>query len=126
MSRVGKKPITLPQGVTVEKIEGGVRVKGPKGTLSERLPESIAYEISDGVITFTRPDEKKESRSLHGLARALVACAAGEPRHGARSAGRCGDRRRAAQPGRLFAADAGDRDGRRDLRRRVAGGSPRR
>ena len=73
MSRIGKKPITLPQGVSVEKIDGGLRVKGPKGTLSEQLPEEIGFEISGGEVVFTRPDEKKDIRALHGLARALVA-----------------------------------------------------
>ena len=73
MSRIGKMPIALPQGVSVEKIEGGVRVKGPKGTLSESLPESIGFEISGDQVVFNRPDETKANRSLHGLARALVA-----------------------------------------------------
>jgi large subunit ribosomal protein L6 len=73
MSRIGKKPIALPQGVSVEQIEGGLRVKGPKGTLAERLPDNIGFEVSDGQVVFTRPDEKKDNRALHGLARALVA-----------------------------------------------------
>ncbi len=73
MSRIGKMPIVIPDGVTVEKIEGGVRVMGPKGTLSERLPEVIDVEIADGRVVFRRPDEQKENRALHGLARALVA-----------------------------------------------------
>ncbi len=73
MSRIGKMPIPIPDGVTVEKIEGGVRVKGPKGTLSERLPGAIDVKIADGRVVFQRPDEKKENRALHGLARALVA-----------------------------------------------------
>ena len=73
MSRVGKMPIELPNGVSVEKTPGGIRVKGPKGTLSEQLPESIDIQIGDGRIVFERPDEKKESRALHGLTRALVA-----------------------------------------------------
>ncbi len=73
MSRVGKMPIEVPDGVSVEKITGGLRVKGPKGTLSEQLPESIAVQVGGGRIVFERPDETKESRALHGLARALVA-----------------------------------------------------
>ena len=73
MSRIGKMPIPIPDGVTVEKIEGGVRVKGPKGTLSERLPAVIDMEIADGRVVFQRPDEQKGNRALHGLARALVA-----------------------------------------------------
>jgi large subunit ribosomal protein L6 len=73
MSRIGNKPISVPSGVTIEKIEGGVRVKGPKGTLTEPLPERIAFEVRDGKVVFERPDESVETRALHGLARALVA-----------------------------------------------------
>ncbi|MDH3521723.1 MAG: 50S ribosomal protein L6 [Myxococcales bacterium] len=73
MSRVGKKPISVPAGVTVEKIEGGVRVKGPKGTLIEEIPEMIGMAVESGHVVFERPDEKKDTRAIHGLARALVA-----------------------------------------------------
>ena len=73
MSRIGKLPIPVPSGVEVVKSDDGVRVKGPKGTLSARLPAQIAMEVSDGEIVFTRPDESKQSRSLHGLSRALCA-----------------------------------------------------
>jgi large subunit ribosomal protein L6 len=73
MSRIGKQPIALPDGVSVEQIPGGVRVKGPKGTLEERLPQSIGFSIADGQVVFERPDDSKETRALHGLARALVA-----------------------------------------------------
>ena len=73
MSRIGKLPIPVPSGVTVKATGGIVEVKGPKGTLSVALPELIAIDISDSRVTFTRPDDKKESRSLHGLARALTA-----------------------------------------------------
>ena len=73
MSRVGKMPIVIPSGVTVEQVEGGVRVKGPKGTLSEQLPEQIRLQIGDGRVVLERPDEKKQNRAMHGLARALVA-----------------------------------------------------
>ena len=45
MSRIGKQPISLPDGVSVENVEGGVRVKGPKGTLTERLPQEIRVKI---------------------------------------------------------------------------------
>ncbi len=73
MSRIGNKPIAVPSGVTIDKIDGGVRVKGPKGTLSEQLPEKIAFEVRDGSVVFARPDDSVETRALHGLARALVA-----------------------------------------------------
>ncbi len=73
MSRIGKLPIPLPSGVEVKSGAEGVQVKGPKGTLSAKLPEQIAMEVRDGQIVFTRPDDSRENRSLHGLARALCA-----------------------------------------------------
>jgi len=73
MSRIGKKPIPLPSGVSVDRVEGEVRVKGPKGTLSERLPEMINLEVRDGAVVLERPDDEKQTRAYHGLARALVA-----------------------------------------------------
>jgi len=73
MSRVGKRPIPVPDGVTVEKVGQDVRVKGPNGTLSERMPSRIEVRIEGGEVRFERPDDRKESRALHGLARALVA-----------------------------------------------------
>lgn len=73
MSRVGKKPIAIPDGVTVTCQGAEVRVKGPKGSLSQRLPEQISVEIEDASVSFRRPDDRKESRALHGLARSLVA-----------------------------------------------------
>jgi len=73
MSRIGKQPIPIPKGVSVERAEGLVRVKGPKGTLMERLPESIEMTIEEERIVFARSDEKTDTRALHGLARALLA-----------------------------------------------------
>jgi large subunit ribosomal protein L6 len=73
MSRVGKRPIPIPEGVTVDLADGGVRVKGPKGTLSERMPQRIEVTIEGGQVTLKRPDDRKQSRAMHGLARALVA-----------------------------------------------------
>jgi len=73
MSRIGNKHIPLPDGVSVERVPEGVRVKGPKGTLVEPFPEKIRMEIRDGRVVFERPDEAKKTRALHGLARALVA-----------------------------------------------------
>jgi large subunit ribosomal protein L6 len=73
VSRIGKKPVEVPKGVSVERVEGGLRVKGPHGTITERLPASIGVAIEDGNVRFTRPDERKPTRALHGLARALVA-----------------------------------------------------
>ena len=73
MSRIGKRPIAIPSGVTVESTGGSVKVKGPKGTLTETLPRGIAVAIEGGEVTFTRPAEDGPTRALHGLARALVA-----------------------------------------------------
>jgi len=73
MSRIGRLPIPVPSGVTVKQTDGVVEVKGPKGTLSQKLPDVIALEIGDGQLKLVRPDDKKESRALHGLARALTA-----------------------------------------------------
>jgi large subunit ribosomal protein L6 len=73
MSRIGNRPIELPSGVSVEQTNDGVRVKGPKGTLTEKLPALIQLDVSDGRATLARPDETKEARALHGLARALLA-----------------------------------------------------
>ena len=73
MSRVGKQPVPLTDGVKVEIAGNVVTVKGPKGELSERLPSLIQVQIGEKEVTFTRPDDKKVSKSLHGLARALVA-----------------------------------------------------
>jgi large subunit ribosomal protein L6 len=72
MSRVGKRPIPIPDGVEVNLADRTVRVKGPKGTLSERMPPRIEVVIEGGQVTLGRPDDRKQSRALHGLARALV------------------------------------------------------
>jgi len=73
MSRIGKAPIAIPDGVTVDLVGSEIRVKGPKGTLSERIPGSIDVTIGKSEIVFKRPDDRRNHRELHGLARALVA-----------------------------------------------------
>ncbi len=73
MSRIGRKSIPLGSGVSVERVGEEVRVKGPKGTLSERLPVGIDVEVADGEVRIHRPDDKKQNRAFHGMARALVA-----------------------------------------------------
>ena len=73
MSRVGNKIITIVKGVTVSREGDVVTVKGPKGTLSERVPSEIDLEVADGSVSLKRKDDKTESRAAHGLARALVA-----------------------------------------------------
>ncbi|WP_257159285.1 50S ribosomal protein L6 [Corynebacterium cystitidis] len=72
MSRVGKEPIAIPSGVEV-KIDGqDVDVKGPKGSLSWTIPAPITIAVEDNEIVVSRPDDQRESRSLHGLSRSLV------------------------------------------------------
>ncbi len=72
MSRIGKKLITLPKGVTVTQQGDALKVKGPKGELTVPLPSSITMTQSDGTLTFARTDETKKVRALHGLTRALA------------------------------------------------------
>ena len=72
MSRIGRKPITLPAGVEL-KVEGSVvTVKGPKGTLTQKINPIIHVEKNGSEVTVTRPDDEKTSRSLHGLTRTLI------------------------------------------------------
>ncbi|AKV59103.1 MULTISPECIES: 50S ribosomal protein L6 [Corynebacterium] len=72
MSRVGKEPIAIPNGVEA-KIDGqAVEVKGPKGTLSLELPEPITASVEDNQIVVSRPDDHRTNRALHGLSRSLV------------------------------------------------------
>lgn len=72
MSRIGRKPITVPAGVEV-KIDGTVvTVKGPKGTLTQTFHPNMAIELSGTELTVSRPNDEKENRSLHGLTRTLI------------------------------------------------------
>jgi large subunit ribosomal protein L6 len=72
MSRIGKQPIGIPDGVTIEIAKGEVQAKGPKGTLRCVVPTGIGAKLEDGRLIFERPDDSKESRARHGLARALA------------------------------------------------------
>lgn len=72
MSRVGRKPIEIPEGVTISKDGSTVIVKGPMGELSRELSEEMVLNINDNVIEVERPSESKEHRSLHGTTRSLV------------------------------------------------------
>ncbi|MBI3593164.1 MAG: 50S ribosomal protein L6 [Nitrospirae bacterium] len=72
MSRVGKKPIEIPQGINVEVKQDVVKVKGPKGELSYTFPEGIKISVADGKILIERDQDTKSQRALHGLARSLV------------------------------------------------------
>lgn len=72
MSRVGRKPITIPGGVKVQKNGQEIKVTGPKGELQASLHPDIAMDMKDGVITVTRPSDGKQHRALHGLWRANI------------------------------------------------------
>src|SRR2546421_7629536 len=72
MSRVGKAPILIPSGVDVSVAGNEVTVKGPKGTLSRRLPADITVRQDGAEILVERPDDEREHRALHGLTRSLV------------------------------------------------------
>jgi large subunit ribosomal protein L6 len=73
MSRIGKAPISLPEGVEVTIEDGLVRVKGPKGELERQIRPEAAVEIKDGELLVTRRAETKQHRAYHGLTRALLA-----------------------------------------------------
>ena len=72
MSRIGNKPITVPEDVEV-KIDGQkVTVKGPKGTLEREIHKNISLELKDNQIKVSRPNDQKQNRELHGLTRSLI------------------------------------------------------
>jgi large subunit ribosomal protein L6 len=73
VSRIGRKPIVVPDGVTVEIRPGSVAVRGPKGELSERISPDMSVSQEDGQVTVTRPTDRGDHRALHGLTRTLVA-----------------------------------------------------
>ena len=73
MSRIGKKPITIPKGVTVKVVDGAVEVKGPKGTLRQIHPAGINFELTDGQLLAKTESEDKSLGKFHGLARTLIA-----------------------------------------------------
>ena len=74
MSRIGKKPVTIPANVTVTVAEGNVvTVKGPKGTLTQTMHPDMLIKIDGSVLTVERPDEEHLHKSLHGLTRTLIA-----------------------------------------------------
>jgi large subunit ribosomal protein L6 len=73
MSRIGKKPITIPKGVTVKVLDNAVEVKGPKGQLRQVFPAGINFEMADGTLVAKRETEDPQLGKFHGLARSLVA-----------------------------------------------------
>src|SRR5471032_2013505 len=73
MSRIGKRPIEIPAGVTVMVDPGRVTVHGPKGVLRQQIPTRMLIKLEEGTLTVDRPTERGEDRSLHGLTRTLIA-----------------------------------------------------
>src|SRR5436309_13363386 len=73
MSRIGRKPVPVPDAVTVEIAPGNIAVKGPKGELRQDLSPDMKVEQEDGVVTISRPTDRGEHRALHGLTRSLIA-----------------------------------------------------
>ena len=72
MSRIGNKPITVPDGVEVKLDGQNITVKGPKGTLEKEIHKNMKVTLEDKVIKVERPNDQKENRSLHGLTRTLI------------------------------------------------------
>jgi len=73
MSRIGRKPVPVPDAVSVEIGEGDIAVKGPKGKLRQVLSPEMKIEQEDGTVTVSRPTNRGEHRALHGLTRSLIA-----------------------------------------------------
>ena len=73
MSRIGKKPITVPKGVTVKVLDGAVEVQGPKGKMRQAYPSTIKFEMADGHLVAKTTSDDPQLGKFHGLARSLVA-----------------------------------------------------
>jgi large subunit ribosomal protein L6 len=73
MSRIGKKPITLPKGVTVKVVDGALDVQGPKGKMRQATPPGIKFAVADNVLQASRESDNPELAKYHGLARSLAA-----------------------------------------------------
>ena len=73
MSRIGKKPITIPKGVIIKVVDGAVEVQGPKGKLRQAYPPGINFELSDGHLVAKTASDNPELGKFHGLARSLIA-----------------------------------------------------
>lgn len=73
MSRVGKEPVTIPDGVKISIEDGSITAEGPKGKVSERLLDGIPVDVADGLITVARTGDSGDLRSKHGLMRSLIA-----------------------------------------------------
>ena len=72
MSRIGRKPIVVPDGVEIDVAPGRVKVKGPKGELEQVISPDMSIEREDGELTVARPTDRGDHRALHGLTRSLV------------------------------------------------------
>jgi len=72
MSRIGKLPIEIPAGVTVDVKDNVITVKGPKGTLSQKISSEVSVSVENGVCQVSRPNDEKQTRADHGLVRALI------------------------------------------------------
>jgi len=72
VSRIGKKPIDIPKGVTVQIVNGVVKVKGPKGELHQEYNQAIKIKVEEGQVVVERSSNDKQFRALHGLYRALI------------------------------------------------------
>jgi large subunit ribosomal protein L6 len=73
VSRIGRQPITVPDGVSIDVKPGAVSVKGPKGQLSQTVSRDMKVDQSNGTVTVERPTDRGEHRALHGLTRSLIA-----------------------------------------------------
>ncbi len=73
MSRIGKQPVAIPDGVTVDVVDGLVTVKGPGGELSQRVNRDMRITVQDAEVRVERPSDEREHRALHGLTRSLIA-----------------------------------------------------
>jgi large subunit ribosomal protein L6 len=73
MSRIGKRPVPVPSGVTVTVQGSAITVKGPKGELSRKLHPDMLIAVENGVVNVNRPSEEQKHRALHGLTRSLIA-----------------------------------------------------
>jgi len=73
MSRVGRKPIEIPNGVNVSLQDDTITVKGPKGTLTKSIHKDMKVSVENNVITIERPSDKKDHRALHGTTRSIIA-----------------------------------------------------
>jgi len=73
MSRIGKRPIPLPQGVEVNLVDNEVEIKGPKGTLKKKFPTEVNISLEENMLKVTRPTDQPRHRAFHGLTRAILA-----------------------------------------------------